>query len=84
MKHGLWMLKLKKSPYLRHIRIGEAQITKRLDIFLILETLLEENLKLRKFIPFGADSYHNPIVFKLEVLTQTPSHPPIPFKLNTT
>ena len=61
--------------------MGEERIAKRLDRFLILEDLLEEDFMFKQWVDSGADSNHLPIC--LEIWKQ-PKKPGSPFNLYST
>ena len=67
--------KLKQSWTNR--RYGEDKIAKRLDRFLLGESLIEKALMFKQWVDLGADSNHLPIC--LEIL-RNPKKPAIPFK----
>jgi hypothetical protein len=55
----------KLTPTWRNMRTGEAQVAKRLDLFLISDSFLEENLQLREWVSSGRDLNHGPIILEL-------------------
>jgi hypothetical protein len=48
------------------MRSDEAQIAKRLEIFLVSESLVEVNLKLRQWVSVSGDSDQKPILIELD------------------
>jgi hypothetical protein len=71
----------KLKPTWRNNRVGEDSIAKRLDHFLIVDSLLEKPLHLKQWIGFGGISDHVPIFLELR---QGPRKPASPFKFNKT
>jgi hypothetical protein len=70
---------VKLTPMWRNRRMGEARITKRLDLFLVSEDVLDEVIQIIHFVSTGGESNYN-----LVILEVTPTHgkPPNPFKMN--
>jgi hypothetical protein len=61
--------------------VGEDNIAKRLDRFLIKDTLLEKSFQLKQWIGHGGISYHYPSFLELRTGM---NKPPSPFKFNRT
>jgi hypothetical protein len=61
------------------MRSGEARVAKRIDRFLVIESLMEATFQVRKWIGVGGISDHSPVWLTLE---GGPHKPPSPFKFN--
>jgi hypothetical protein len=61
--------------------VGEDELAKRLDWFLIVDSFLEKKLTMKQWIGNGGISYHYPIFFEFR---QGPKKPASPFKFNKT
>jgi hypothetical protein len=72
---------VKFKPTWRNNRVGEDNIAKRLDRFLIKDTLLEKSFQLKQWIGHGGISDHYPIFLELRTGLDKP---PSPFKFNRT
>jgi hypothetical protein len=72
---------VKLKPTWRNNRVGEASVAKRLDCFLIKDSLLEKPLQMKQWIGHGGISDHYPIFFELR---KGANKPPSPFKFNRT
>jgi hypothetical protein len=72
---------VKFKPTWRNNRVGEDNIAKRLDHFLIKDTLLEKSFQLKQWIGHGGISDHYPIFLELRTGLDKP---PSPFKFNRT
>jgi len=72
---------IKLKPTWRNNRVRASSVAKRLDHFLIKDTLLENPLQLRKWIGYGSISDHNQFFIENR---KGLNKPPIPFKLNMT
>jgi hypothetical protein len=72
---------IKLKPTRRNNRVGDASVAKRLDCFLIKDTLLENPLQLKQWISYGGISDHCPIFLEIR---KGSNKPPSPFKFNRT
>jgi hypothetical protein len=72
-------IKLKSTR--RNNIVGDASVAKRLDRFLIKDTLLEKPLQLKQWIGYGGISDHCPNFLEIR---KGSNNPPIPFKCNRT
>lgn len=72
---------IKLKPTWRNNREGEANVAKRLDPFLITDTLLENPLHLKQWVGYGGISNHCPIFLEIR---KGSNKPPSPFKFNRT
>jgi hypothetical protein len=71
---------LKLLPTWRNMRVGEARVAKRLDRFLISETLVMLPFQFHQWIGSGGESDHSPVWFEFE---GGPQNPASPFKFNS-
>ena len=72
---------VKFKPTWRNNIVGEDNIAKRLDRFLIKDTLLEKSFQLKQWIGHGGISYHYPSFLELiNGMNKLPN----PFKFNRT
>jgi hypothetical protein len=71
---------VKLLPTWRNLRIGEAQVAKILDRFLITESLSLLPLQFRQWIGSGGDSDHSPVWLTFE---EGPKNLATPFKFNS-
>ena len=51
----------KSKPSWTNRRVGEDRIAKRLDRFMLVENILDENLMFKQWLDSGVDSDHLPI-----------------------
>ena len=72
---------IKLKPTWRNNRVGDDSIAKRLECFMITDSLLEKPLHLKQWIGFGGISDHVPIFLELR---QGSSKPASLFKFNRT
>jgi exonuclease III len=72
---------IKLLPTWRNLRVGEAQVAKRLDHFLITESMSMLPLQSRQWIGSGGDSDHSPVWFSIE---GGPQKMASPFNFNST
>jgi hypothetical protein len=72
---------MKVTPTWRNARRGREGISKRLDCFLIAETLFNHHLGITSWVDIGGLSDHLPILLKLE---SEDWKPPSPIKFNHT
>jgi hypothetical protein len=63
------------------MRSGEARVEKRLDHFLVSNSLLDLPFQFRQWIGSGGESDHSPVWFEIE---GGPKKPTNPFKFNAT
>eukprot|EP01018_Ginkgo_biloba_P039380 Gb_12932 [translate_table: standard] len=70
---------VKLKPTWRNKRLGDERITKRLDRFLVSESLLEDTLRLKQWVGSRGESDHFPVLL---VLTEVGKRPPSRFKFN--
>jgi exonuclease III len=54
------------------MRIGEARVAKRLDVFLISKSFLDEQLQFIQWDSLGGDSDHGPIILELAPHSEKP------------
>eukprot|EP01018_Ginkgo_biloba_P004985 Gb_28741 [translate_table: standard] len=71
---------VKFPPTWRKLRVGEASIAKRLDRFLLDDSLVTDQFRIRQWVEVGGDFDHFP--FFLE-LAYPGRKPPSPFKFNS-
>jgi hypothetical protein len=72
---------VKLLPTWRNMRVGEAHVAKRLDRFLITESMSMLPFHFRQWIGSGGESDHSPVWFVVE---GGPQKPTSPFKFNST
>jgi hypothetical protein len=72
---------VKLKPTWRNNRVGEDNIAKRLDHFLIKDTLLEKSFQLKQLIGHRGISNHYLIFLEIRTRLDKPSSP---FKFNRT
>jgi exonuclease III len=68
---------IKLKPTRRNNIVGDSSVAKRLDHFLIKDTLLEKPLQLKQWISYGGISDHCPNFLEIR---KGSNNPPIPFK----
>jgi hypothetical protein len=72
---------VKLKPTWRNNRVGDANVDKILNYFLIKDTLLEKPLQVKQWIDYGGISEHCPIFLEIR---KGLNKPPSPFKFNMT
>ena len=71
----------KIQPTWSNNRIGEANLARRLDRFLIKEALASSGTHIRQWVGLGGLSDHRPIYLEIQDAIQKPK---APFKFNST
>jgi hypothetical protein len=69
------------KPTWKNNRVGAEGVAKRLDHFLIIDSLLDKQLTIKQWIGFGGISDHYPIFLEYRQGTKKPANP---FKFNKT
>jgi hypothetical protein len=54
--------------------VGDVGVSERLDMFLVLETLMMEDKKIRRWVKVGGGSDHSPIILQIDRMIQR-KHP---------
>jgi hypothetical protein len=63
------------KPTWRNNRVGEDGVAKRLDHFLIVDSLLEKQLTMKQWIGYGGISDHYPIFLEFRQGSKKPTSP---------
>ena len=78
-EHLVDVAPIKLEPTWRNKRGGTQEISKRLDIFLFNEDLLNQNIIIKSLVEIRGSSYHRPISL---FIAPPEKNPPTPFKFN--